>query len=97
MKYIINLKHKEELQLNDIEDMVRRARNSSDYIDIHFGNKGEFLKVAFCKDGTYCIGYNFWNMEFAVKLNILFKQMPKTINGKIASFITTWINRLNKK
>ena len=58
--------------------------------------KGEFIKIAFCKDQTYCIGYNFWNMEFAVKTNIMLKQYPKTVNNKLAAWIFDWVNRLNR-
>lgn len=96
MKYIINLKPKEKLLLNDIETKIRTARNSNDYILVHFGRKGEFIKIAFCKDQTYCIGYNFWNMEFAVKTNIMIKQYSRSVNGKLALWLTDWVNKLNR-
>ena len=73
MKYIVNLNPKDRLLTNEVESQVRNARNSNDYILVNFGRKKEFIKVAFCKDQTYCIGYNFWNMEFQVKTNIMLK------------------------
>lgn len=59
------MKPKEKLSLSDLEQKVKSARNSNDYVLINFGRKGEFIKVAFCKDQTYCIGYNFgiWNLQ----------------------------------
>ena len=97
MKHIINLKPREKLLLNDMEKSVKDARNSNDYVLINFGRKGEFIKIAFCKDQTYCIGYNFWNMEFSVKTNVMLKQYRVTNVVKIATYITDWINRLNRK
>ncbi len=96
MKHIINLKPREKLLLNDMEKSVKDARNSNDYVLINFGRKGEFIKIAFCKDQTYCIGYNFWNMEFSVKTNVMLKQYRVTNVVKIATYITDWINRLNR-
>lgn len=96
MKHIINLKPREKLLLNDVEKSVKDARNSNDYVLFNFGRKGEFIKIAFCKDQTYCIGYNFWNMEFAVKTNIMLKQYRVTNVVKISAYITDWINRLNR-
>lgn len=96
MKSIINVKPKDRLVLSDIETKVRSARNSNDYILINFGRKGEFIKVAFSKDQTYCIGYNFWNMEFSVKTNVMLKQYPKTVNNKIAAYLFDWVNKLNR-
>ena len=96
MKSIISVKPKDRLVLSDIETKVRSARNSNDYILINFGRKGEFIKVAFSKDQTYCIGYNFWNMEFSVKTNVMLKQYPKTVNNKIAAYLFDWVNKLNR-
>lgn len=96
MKSIINLKPKEKLSLSDLEQKVKSARNSNDYVLINFGRKGEFIKVAFCKDQTYCIGYNFWNMEFTVKTNIMLKQYPKTVTGSLSNWLYTWVTRLNR-
>lgn len=96
MKHVINLKPREKLLLNDMEKSVKDARNSNDYVLINFGRKGEFIKIAFCKDQTYCIGYNFWNMEFSVKTNVMLKQYRVTNVVKIATYITDWINRLNR-
>lgn len=96
MKHIINLNPKQKVLLNDLENKVKNARNSNDYILINFGRKGQFIKVAFCKDQTYVVGYNFWNMEFAMKTNIMLKQYPKTVNAKIASYLFDWVNKLNR-
>lgn len=96
MKSVISLKPKDKLSLSDLEQKVKSARNSNDYVLINFGRKGEFIKVAFCKDQTYCIGYNFWNMEFAVKTNIMLKQYPKTVTGALANWLYTWVTRLNR-
>lgn len=96
MKSIVNLKPKEKISLSDIENKIKSARNSNDYVLVNFGRKGEFIKIAFSKDQTYCIGYNFWNMEFAIKTNILMKQYTKTVNGVLANWLYTWITRLNK-
>ena len=96
MKHIINLSPKQKVLLNDLENKVENARNSNDYILINFGRKGQFIKVAFCKDQTYVVGYNFWNMEFAMKTNIMLKQYPKTVNAKIASYLFDWVNKLNR-
>ena len=96
MKHIINLSPKQKVLLNDLENKVKNARNSNDYISINFGRKGQFIKVAFCKDQTYVVGYNFWNMEFAMKTNIMLKQYPKTVNAKIASYLFDWVNKLNR-
>ena len=96
MKSIINLKPKEKLSLSDIEQKMKSARNSNDYVLVNFGRKNEFIKIAFCKDQTYCIGYNFWNMEFAVKTNIIMKQYPKTVVGTLSNWLYTWVTRLNR-
>ena len=96
MKYIVNIKPREDLKISDIENKIKIARNSCDYIQVNFGRKGEFIKIAFCKDQTYCIRYNFWNMKFQVKTNILIKQYPKTVNGPIAIWLCNSINRLNR-
>ena len=96
MKSIIDLKPKDKLVLNDLETRIKNARNSNDYVLVNFGRKGEFIKLAFCKDQTYCIGYNFWNMEFAVKTNILMKQYKKSVNGVLANWLYTWVTRLNR-
>lgn len=96
MKHIINLSPKQKVLLNDLENKVKNARNSNDYILINFGRKDQFIKVAFCKDQTYVVGYNFWNMEFAMKTNIMLKQYPKTVNAKIASYLFDWVNKLNR-
>lgn len=96
MKSIINLKPKDKVTLNDLETKIKNARNSNDYVLVNFGRKGEFIKIAFCKDQTYCIGYNFWNMEFAIKTNILMKQYSRSVNGVLANWLYTWVTRLNK-
>lgn len=96
MKHIINLSPKQKILLNDLENKVKNARNSNDYVLINFGRKDQFIKVAFCKDQTYVVGYNFWNMEFAMKTNIMLKQYPKTVNAKIASYLFDWVNKLNR-
>ena len=96
MKSIINLKPKDKVTLNDLETKIKNARNSNDYVLVNFGRKGEFIKIAFCKDQTYCIGYNFWNMEFAIKTNILMKQYSKSVNGVLANWLYTWVTRLNR-
>ena len=92
----ISLKPKEIIELNDLERKVKDARNTNDYILIKFGRKGEFIKVAFSRDQTYTIGYNFMNMEFMVKTNVMLKQYPKTVISKIALYLYTWVNRLNR-
>ena len=96
MKSIINLKPKDKVTLNDLETKIKNARNSNDYVLVNFVRKGEFIKIAFCKDQTYCIGYNFWNMEFAIKTNILMKQYSKSVNGVLANWLYTWVTRLNR-
>lgn len=96
MKTIINLKPREDLNLNDLENQIKSARNSNDYVLVNFGRKGEFIKIAFCKDQTYCIGYNFWNMEFAVRTNIIIKQYPKSVNSALANWLYTWVTKLNR-
>lgn len=96
MKSIINLKPKEKLSLSDVEQKIKSARNSNDYVLVNFGRKNEFIKIAFCKDQTYCIGYNFWNMEFAVKTNIIMRQYPKTVIGTLSNWLYTWVTRLNR-
>ena len=96
MKQIINMKPKDRISLNEIETKLSNARNSNDYILVNFGRKGEFIKIAFSKDQTYCIGYNFWNMEFQVKTNIMIKQYAKTVNKKLSSWLFNWVNQLNR-
>ena len=96
MKYIMNIAPREKLSLSDLEQKVKSARNSNDYVLINFGRKKEFIKIAFCKDQTYCIGYNFWNMEFSVKTNVMLKQYPKTVTNKLAAYLFDWVNKLNR-
>lgn len=96
MKSIINLQPREKLNLSDVEQKMKSARNSNDYVLVKFGRKNEFIKIAFCKDQTYCIGYNFWNMEFAIKTNIIMKQYPKTVVGTLSNWLYTWVTRLNR-
>ena len=97
MKTIINLIPKSELNLNEMEKKIRSARNSNDYVLVNFGRKGEFIKVAFCKDQTYTIGHNIWNMEFWTKLRVLNKQYKVGNPIVLAQFLTNWVNRLNRK
>ena len=85
MKHIINLPPKQKLLLNDLEMKIKNARNSNDYVQVNFGRKNQFIKIAFSKDQTYTIGYNIWNMEFSVKTNIMIRQYPKT-NNKLAEW-----------
>lgn len=96
MKQIITLPHKDRMNVSDVEVAIRNARNSNDYILVHFGQKGEFIKIAFCKDQTYCVGYNFINMEFTIKLNYMMKQYPKIVVGKLSAWLCDWVNRLNR-
>lgn len=96
MKHIINLPPKQKLLLNDLEMKIKNARNSNDYVQVNFGRKNQFIKIAFSKDQTYTIGYNIWNMEFSVKTNIMIRQYPKTNNSKLASWLFDWVNRLNR-
>ena len=93
----MTLKPREKVTLSDLENKIKSARNSNDYVLINFGKKGEFIKLAFCKDQTYCIGYNFWNMEFAVRTNIMLKQYPKSATGALANWLYTWVTRLNRQ
>lgn len=96
MKYIIKLRRQEKLSLNEIEDKMRSARQSFDYIEVQFGsNFSRFIKIAFCKDQTYVIGFNFWNAEFSIKTNMMIKQYPKIVISRLANYLTTWVNRLN--
>lgn len=96
MKSVIKLRRQEQLSINEITDKIRSARQSNDYIEVQFGsNFSRFIKIAFCKDQTYCIGYNFWNAEFAIKTNMMIKQYPKTVVTRLANYLTTWVNRLN--
>lgn len=96
MKSVITLQPKERLAISDVEQKVKNARNSNDYVLVRFGRKGEFIKLTFSKDQTYTIGYNFWNMEFQVKLNIILKQYPKTVTGTLSNWLCTWVNKLNR-
>lgn len=96
MKQIIKVPVRERLLLNELEPKLKSARNSNDYIMVYFGRSDQFIKIAFCKDQTYCIGYNFYNMEFQVKTNILLKQYPKTVNGVLSNWLFDWVNRLNR-
>ena len=96
MKQIINLQPMQRITLNELETKIRNARNSCDYILVNFGRKHEFIKIAFCKDQTYCIGYNIWNMEFSVKTNIMLKQYPKIVNNKLAAYLFDWVNKFNR-
>ena len=70
MKQIITVPHKDRININDIEPKVRNARQSNDYIMVYFGNRGQWIKLGFCKDQTYVVGYNFLNMEFTVFADI---------------------------
>lgn len=96
MKYILTIPRGNRIELNELETKIKNARSSNDYILINFGTKGQFIKLAFCKDQTYCIGYNFWNMEFSVKTNIMLKQYPKTNTLKLAQYLFNWVNKLNR-
>lgn len=96
MKYIISLKPKETLDKDKVEEQIRKAKNSNDYIQVKFGDKGQFIKIAFCRDMTYCIGFNFWNMQFQYHTNMMLKQYPKSVTYKLTSWLVEWVNRLNK-
>ena len=96
MKQIITVPHKDRININDIEPKLRNARQSNDYMLVYFGNRGQWIKIAFCKDQTYVVGYNFINMEFTIKLNYMMKQYTRTVNGKIAAWLCDWVNKLNR-
>ena len=45
MRYVINLKPKQQLEsLSDLENKIKQARNSNEYVQVNFGRKGEFIK-----------------------------------------------------
>lgn len=96
MKHIVTLKTKERLSLNNMENFIKDARNSNDYVLINFGTRGNFIKIAFSRDMTYTVGYNILNMEFIFKVNLLYRQYPRTVTSKLAAFFTDWVNRLNR-
>ena len=96
MKQIITVPHRDRININEIEPKVRNARQSNDYILIYFGNRGQFIKIGFCKDQTYVIGHNITNMEFIIKLNYFLKLYPRTINGKLSNWLCNWVNKLNR-
>lgn len=96
MRQIITVPYKERININEVEPKVRNARSSNDYLLINFGNRGQWIKIAFCKDQTYVVGYNFTNIEFIYKLNYFMKQYPKTVSGKLSAWVTDWINKLNR-
>lgn len=94
-KQIIEYKVKDRASLNELENKVKNARNSNDYILVKFGRKGEFIRVDFAKDQTYGVSHNLYNMEFIVKLNVMVRQYKVTNVRKVADFIFSWVNRLN--
>lgn len=96
MKQVLTIPHKDRMNINEIEPKLRNARQSNDYILVYFGNRGQWIKIGFCKDQTYVIGYNFINMEFTIKLNYMMKQYPKTVNGKLTAWLCDWVNKLNR-
>ena len=95
-KQIIEVKPRVRLLLNDVENKVRSARNSNDYILVKFGRKGEFIRVDFAKDQTYGVSHNLYNMEFMVRLGVMVRQSRVTNIFKISDFIFDWVNRLNR-
>ena len=95
-KQIIEVKPRVRLLLNDVENKVRSARNSNDYILVKFGRKGEFIRVDFAKDQTYGVSHNLYNMEFMVRLGVMVRQCRVTNIFKISDFIFDWVNRLNR-
>lgn len=96
MKQIINLKPRQVIVLKEIEDKVKTARTGNDYLLVNFGRNNQFIKIAFCKDQTYVVGYNFYNMEFSLKLNIFMRQYPKIVISRLSQFIFNWVNKLNR-
>ncbi len=96
MKYVINLKPKEQLNLNEMEKQIKSAKNSNDYVLVNFGRDGKFIKIAFSKDQTYTVGYNIWNMEFSVKTNVMLRQYKISVSNVLANYLTRWVNKLNK-
>lgn len=95
-KQIIEFKPKERALLNELENKVKNARNSCDYILVKFGRKGEFIRVDFAKDQTYGVSHNLYNMEFMVRLGVMTRQYKVVNVRKIADFIFDWVNRLNR-
>lgn len=95
MKQIINMGKGDRITLNDLEQRVRSARSSNDYILINM-TENKFIKIAFSRDMTYTVGHNIYNMEFFVKTNVMVKQYPKTVTNKIAVYLFEWCNRFNR-
>lgn len=95
MKQIINMGKGDRITLNDLEQRVRSARSSNDYILINM-TENKFIKIAFSRDMTYTVGHNIYNMEFFVKTNVMVKQYPKTVTNKIAAYLFEWCNRFNR-
>ena len=95
MKQIINMSRGDRITLNDLEQRVRSARSSNDYILINM-TENKFIKIAFSRDMTYTVGHNIYNMEFFVKTNVMLKQYPKTVTNKIAAYLFEWCNRFNR-
>lgn len=95
MKQIINMSRGDRITLNDLEQRVRSARSSNDYILINM-TENKFIKIAFSRDMTYTVGHNIYNMEFFVKTNVMVKQYPKTVTNKIAAYLFEWCNRFNR-
>lgn len=96
MKQIIVVPPRQRVLLNEVETKLQDARRSNDYLLVNFGRKGEYIKISFHKDQTYNIGYNFWNMEFMVKTNIMLRQYKVTVNRVLAAWLFNWVNILNR-
>lgn len=96
MKQIITVPYRNKITTDELETKMRNAKQSNDYIQIKFGNNGKWIKVAFCKDQTYVIGYNFIDVSFATKLSYLVKQYPITVINKLSNWLVDWVNKLNR-
>lgn len=94
-KQIIDLKPRVELLLKSLDEKVRSARTSNDYILINFGRKNEFIRVDFARDQSYGISHNIYNPLFISRLNVFVAQYKITNIYKITNFLFEWINKLN--
>ena len=88
------LKRKEQLDEKDIEQKIRSAKQTNDYVQIVF-NQDKFIKISFEKDQTYTLGYNIYDMTFTYKVCILCKQYSIANVQVLTKFLVQWVNKFN--
>lgn len=95
MKQIINLKRNENPNITKLENAIRDAKQTYDYLQINIPRNNYFIRISFNRDFTYTIGFNIWDLQFFTETNLLYRQYHTAVIAGISKYLDRQIRRLN--